>query len=67
MNKTDELLMLCQQQKMYVQIGPNRIFVTLGNFYGIGNTLAEAIERWCQEVERHPILGPKVREAEKEG
>jgi len=51
MNKTDELLMLCQQQKMYVQVGPNRIFVALGRFYGLGQTLAEAIENWCQHVE----------------
>lgn len=57
MNKTDELLQLCQQYKMYVQIGPNRIFVALGEFYGLGVTLAEAIENWCQHVERE--LGGK--------
>jgi hypothetical protein len=57
MNKTDELLLLCQQQKMYVQVGPNRIFVTLGRFYGIGASLAEAIENWCQQVEKE--LGTK--------
>jgi hypothetical protein len=52
---------------MYVQVAPNRVFVTLGNFYGIGNTLPEAVESWCQEVEAHPILGPRVREVGKEG
>lgn len=56
MDKTQELLSICHQYKMYVQIG-KRYFVALGRFYAIGNSLPEAIENWCQEVERE--LGDK--------
>jgi hypothetical protein len=41
---------------MYIQVGPNRIFVALGNFFGFGHTLAEAIENWCQEVEKSGLV-----------
>jgi hypothetical protein len=56
MNKTDELIQLCQQHKMYVQIAPNRIFVVLGEYYGLGSTLAEAIENWRDSVEKSGIV-----------
>jgi len=52
MSNTDELLQICQEYKMYVQIGPDRYFVALGKCMAVGNSLADAIENWCQEVEK---------------
>jgi len=49
---TEQWLDLCHQYRMYTLYHRSRWFVALGDFYGFGKTVPEAIENWCQAVEQ---------------
>lgn len=47
----EDLLDICQQYGLYAQYYRGKWLVALGEFIGIGKTLPEAINAWCQSVE----------------
>ena len=47
---------LCHEHHAYVQYYRGRWFLALGDFFGFGGTLPEALESWCQTVERSGIV-----------
>ena len=53
---TEDWLDLCHRYHMYAHYWRGRWFVTLGDFYAFGKTLPEAVENWCQEVEKRGIV-----------
>ena len=52
---TEALLDLCETHRVYAHYYHGRWFVALGDFFGFGKTLPEALENWCKEVERRGI------------
>ncbi len=52
----EELLDLCYHHRVYAQYYRGRWFVALGDIFGFGVTLLEAIENWCQSVEQKGLV-----------
>ena len=52
----EELLDLCYEHRVYVQYYRGRWFVAMGDFFGFGNTVLEAIESWCKAVEGRGLV-----------
>lgn len=55
MSLIEDLLAICRAHGVYVQLG-KRWLVALGGTAAVGETLPEAVEHWCQEVERRGIV-----------
>jgi hypothetical protein len=51
-----ELLDICTQYHVYVQILNGKVLVACGHIIGLGATIPEAIENWCQEVEKRGLV-----------
>lgn len=60
MTRTEQLLADCEQHGAFLWMRRGRWFIALGEFMAVGNSLEEAVENWCQQVEAHPRFGPKV-------
>ncbi len=58
----EELLNLCSEYRVYAQYWRGRWFIALGDFFGFGKTLPDAIEDWCQAVEKRGIVEVRTRE-----
>lgn len=62
MTRTEQLLADCEEHGAFLWTFKGRWFIKLGEIMAVGASLEDAVESWCQQVEAHPILGPKVRE-----
>jgi hypothetical protein len=52
----EDLLDVCDQHGIYAHYYRGRWFVALGDIFGFGQTLPEAIEDWCRMVEEKGLV-----------